>query len=136
MGLKKGYKNQLDQLREDGLLGCSEDPFWNPKISRHECCGATRSYYNKKGCPACRDLTDKEIINYKIKDMDKIKCKMCLKRMTTQEDWKTEEEKEYCFTCFSFRNSMEIVKKAFQHIAQDRNIPVNIIITYQRNESK
>lgn len=27
-------------------------------------------------------------------------CKICEKRRVTQDDWKTEEEKEICFTCY------------------------------------
>lgn len=43
--------SQIEKLREQGLLGSVEDSKWNGKM--HECCGSTRSYYHRAGCPLC-----------------------------------------------------------------------------------
>lgn len=45
---------QIERLKRDGLYGTAKDPFWNKKTKTHECCGTKRSYYHRKGCPACK----------------------------------------------------------------------------------
>ena len=35
------------------------------------------------------------------------KCTICERRYTTQDTWKTNEEKMYCLTCFSMWNYMK-----------------------------
>lgn len=46
----KSYANQIAKLKRDGLYGSSRDPMWNPRTRMHDCCGAPRAYYHRKGC--------------------------------------------------------------------------------------
>ena len=43
--------SRIEQLKADGLYGSMRDPMWNPVTKQHDCCGAPRAYYHKKGCP-------------------------------------------------------------------------------------
>lgn len=47
---EKSYQNQIAKLKRDGLYGSSSDPMWNPRTRMHDCCGAPRAYYHRKGC--------------------------------------------------------------------------------------
>jgi len=46
----KSYQTQIEKLKRDGLYGSSSDPMWNPRTRMHDCCGAPRAYYHRKGC--------------------------------------------------------------------------------------
>lgn len=49
-------KTQIEKLKETGYYGSRKDPQYNKKTGKHDCCGSTRSFYHKKGCPLCREL--------------------------------------------------------------------------------
>lgn len=68
--MTKTYQTQIEKLKEKGLYGSTADPMWNPETRRHDCCGATRSYYHHKDCPvATRDILGEKApkLNQKMK---------------------------------------------------------------------
>lgn len=52
---KERPKTKIEKLKDAGLYGTAKDPFWDREKKMHTCCGSTRAYYHKKGCPACTD---------------------------------------------------------------------------------
>lgn len=53
-------ETQVEFLKRRGLYGSASDPLWNRETKRHDCCGATRAYYHKAGCPLCTDTDDND----------------------------------------------------------------------------
>lgn len=47
------YQTQIERLKQQGLYGSTRDPYWNRTTKRHDCCGAKRAFYHRKGCKAC-----------------------------------------------------------------------------------
>lgn len=44
---------QIERLKKSGYYGSTKDPYWNKEKKQHDCCGATRAFYHKRGCKAC-----------------------------------------------------------------------------------
>lgn len=58
-------------------------------------------------------------------------CKICKKRRIKQQEWKTKDEKEICFTCMSFINSTNAIIKSIKDFAFQKEIPIKIEVKYE-----
>jgi hypothetical protein len=61
--------------------------------------------------------------------MEKVKCLICKKRYSTQDLWKTQREKELCFTCFCMEKSIIGSIQILQIMANEKGLEIFIDFT-------
>lgn len=55
-------------------------------------------------------------------------CRLCLKRKVPQDEWKTPEEKEFCFTCYTFKKTCDLTIESLQLLAHTKNINRRVVM--------
>lgn len=60
------------------------------------------------------------------------KCVICNKRPATPDEWKDQEEKVICFTCYTFLKFYRGLNEALESAAKDKKVPLNDLIRYDK----
>lgn len=55
-------------------------------------------------------------------------CKLCKKRKVPQDEWKTPEEKEFCFTCHTFKKYCELTMEALELLSTTKNVQRRVVM--------
>lgn len=55
-------------------------------------------------------------------------CNLCESRRANQQEWKTEDEKRYCLTCWSFLKTIDTIEHALNAEAKSKGINKQISI--------
>lgn len=60
------------------------------------------------------------------------KCEFCDKRTVKQQEWKTEEEKKYCLSCYCFLQWFKMVEGQIELALHEKNIDKKMKITFEK----